>query len=119
MDKIDGSKLIPSPQLDSFQGTTRSDKADSGKGIPVGTKASENQAKTGDTVEISAKAKKLMEMRQVYESGLESLEQGPEVREEKVDEARARLNAGFYNSAQVREKVADEVADAFRGIDEL
>ena len=119
MNKIDGSQLIPSRQLDSFQGTTRSEKSDSGSGAPASGVGSENQTKTGDTVEISAKARKLMEMRQVYDAGLESVKDVPEVREAKLAEVRARLDQDFYNSVEVREKVADGLIEAFKGIDEL
>ena len=119
VNKIDGSQLTPPRQLDSFQGTARSNKSDSGQGIPAAGVAAEQGTKTGDTVEISAKARKLMEMRQVYEAGLESVGKEPDVREEKLAEVRSRLEEGFYNSTEVRQKLADGVVDAFKGIDEL
>ena len=119
MNKIDGSQSTPARQLDSFQGTARSNKSESGSGIPAEGLASENGVKTGDTAEISAKALKLMEMRQVYEAGLESVEDVPDVRAEKLAQVRSRLEEGFYNSTQVREKLADGILDTFQAIDEL
>ena len=119
LNRIDGSQLNQSRQLDSFEGTARSNKANSEQEIPAKGVASDSKAKTGDTVEISDKAKQLMAMRQVYDDGLESVEKVPDVRAEKLELVRARLDEGFYNSSEVRDKVADGVLDAFHGIDEV
>ena len=118
MNKIDGSQLTPSRQLDSFEGTARSNKTDSEKNSHAGGVTAEKATKTGDTAEISEKAKQLMALRQAYDSGLESVAKLPDVRAEKLEAVRARLDEGYYNSTEVREKVADGVLEAFRGIDE-
>jgi anti-sigma28 factor (negative regulator of flagellin synthesis) len=119
MNKIDGSPLNQSRPLDSFQGTNRSEKSDGKLGGAVSSKPAETSAKTGDTVEISDKAKLLMEMRQIYESGLKAVGQVEDVREDKLAEVRSRLETGYYNSDEVRQQIADGVLSAFLGIEEL
>lgn len=119
MNKIDGSQLNQTRPLDPFQGTTRSESSKSKAGDSAASAPAEHSGKTGDTVEISDKARILMEMRQVYESGLEALGQVEDVREEKLAEVRSRLETGFYNSVEVRQKVADGVLGAFLSIEEL
>ena len=119
MNKIDGSQLLPSRQLDSSQGLARSNKSDTDKSIPAGGSAPENTVKTSDTAEISAKARSLMEMKQAYDAGLEAVEKMPDTRADKLAQVRSRLEEGFYNSTEVREKVAGGVVETIKGIDEL
>ncbi|MBU8871892.1 MAG: flagellar biosynthesis anti-sigma factor FlgM [Gemmatimonadales bacterium] len=123
MNKIDGSQLIPTRQLDSSEAAVASKKSDATRDIPAkGTASdidSEKGVKSKDTLEISAEARNLMETRQVYDAGLESVKEIPETRADKLAQVRSRLEEGFYNSTEVRDKVANGVEDTFRGIDEL
>ena len=74
---------------------------------------------TGDTAVISDMAHRLMEMRQAMEVGYAALEAMPDMRQDKVDQARERLSQGSVGSHAVRGKVADGVAKVFKGMDSL
>ncbi len=43
----------------------------------------------------------------------------PAMREEKLAQARERLKSGFYDSNEVREKIAANVDRVFQGLEEL
>lgn len=67
----------------------------------------------GDKAEISDRAHEILDLRAAVDAGRDVLLSIPEVREDRVAEVRARLAQGFYNSGEVRDKVAGRVADMF------
>lgn len=115
MNRIDGSQLQPLPQPDSSQGTQRSDQAGQNPGVAPEQTAPEKEARAGDTLEISDKARQLMELRQIYDAGLEAVAREPEMRSDKVEQAKQRLESGFYHSVEVRQKIADGVLGTIEG----
>lgn len=118
MDKINGSPLLQSGMLDRFQGTkTEKSKGaeDTGASAPQGAPA----APTTDKADISETAHKLMDLRQAVDVGRNSLEQLPEIRQERIDEVRQRMAEGYYQSPEVQSKVAEKLGSLFSAIDEI
>lgn len=72
-----------------------------------------------DRVEISDTAHQLMDLRQAVDSGRMALGVLPEVREDKLEEVRAKLQQGFYQSVEVRDKVAGALGGVLRNLDQL
>jgi len=122
MDKINGSQQLRPGILDSARQNEQvnADKTWEAKGtqaadaVPTGTKQV-----PGDTVEISATAHRLMELRQALETGYAAIAALPETRQDKVAQARENLQAGSNDSAAVREKVAGEVEKVLEGMEKL
>jgi len=119
MDKINGSPLLRQGVLDNSRQSDRVGK--DGKPVDVLSEIAPaaNKPAGGDTAEISDTAHRLMELRQAVDSGRVALDALPEVRPEKLEIARMRIKSGFYNSADVRERVATGVANVIKGIEEL
>ena len=64
----------------------------------------------GDSVELFSDVRQAQELQSRL---AQEARNAPEVREEKVAEARARLEAGEYDSEEVRETIADRLLDQF------
>ena len=64
----------------------------------------------GDSVELFSDVRQAQELQSRL---VQEAKNAPEVREEKVAEARARLEAGEYDSEEVRETIADRLLDQF------
>lgn len=110
MDRIQGSSLAPHGALNNL---SRSGKADE-SGRDEATSAALDRdsvaaAKAGDTAEISDAGKHLVDLKQAVEVGKVALAALPDVREDRVSEARERLSEGFYHSAAVRDQVAEKL----------
>lgn len=119
MDKINGFAAMSRGLLDRFQGAGRADD-------PVSeTEAKDRDVGQGpksapaDVAEISPKAHRLIALRHAMDSGLKALEDVPEVRPDRVAEARARLNRGYYNSVEVRARVAERLDDVARHLEDI
>ncbi len=118
MDKINGSSVLRQSGLDNTRHGDRIDdqkKADQSQSLVPST----TPGLTGDTAVISDTAHRLMEMRQAMEVGYAALAALPEIRQEKVDQARQRLSAGQSDPSSVRDKVASGVDKVFKGMDSL
>ena len=119
MDKINGSPLIRPGGVDKFLGTARSEKdqnaelekTENGNGPP--------KAKPADTMEISDAAHQMVDLRRAVDTGRTAIEALPETREDKVAEAKKRIHQGFYNSTEVRDKIADHLGSVLSKMDEL
>ena len=64
----------------------------------------------GDRIEVSNDAKRAQELQSRL---AEEARNAPEIREDRVAEARARLEAGEYDSEAVRETIANRLLDQF------
>lgn len=118
MNPINNSPHLRQGVIDAFQGTQRRDEAGSraeGAGAPRGA-GTESLA---DRAEISATAHRLVDLRRTLDVGRAAAAQEPDVRQERVDQARERLASGYYNSVEVLAKVAGGVDKVIRGIEEL
>lgn len=119
MDKINGSPLVRPGGLEKFLGTARSEKDDKADRTGSEGVAATRNAPPADTMEISEAAHRLVDLRQAVETGRKAMEALPEIREDKVEEARKRLAQGYYNSPEVMDKVATKLGSVFEKIDEL
>lgn len=66
-----------------------------------------------DKAEISTRAHEMVDLRRMVDAGRDVMHQLPEMRAEKIAEARQKLSEGFYRSTEVREQVAGKLADMF------
>ncbi|MBK8166119.1 MAG: flagellar biosynthesis anti-sigma factor FlgM [bacterium] len=114
MDKINGSPLLRQGLLDRFRGSERGS-------THLGAPDSTNQPakKPADKADISDAAHRLVDLRAAVEAGRAALAQVPDVRPEKVAAARERLATGFYQSAEVRQAVAERVGSVIESLDSL
>jgi len=59
----------------------------------------------------------LVELKQAVEVGKAALAALPDVREDRVAQARERMAEGFYHSIAVREKVAERLSGVLGALD--
>ncbi len=119
MDKIIGSPLSQPGALDKFQGTGRSEKKETSATEQGLGGETPNVANQGDKAEISATAHRLMDLRQAVDTGRTAIAGLPELRENKLAEARERLASGYYQSDEVQEELAAKLDGVFRKMDAL
>lgn len=119
MDRINGFTNLSKGLLERFQGADRTDSQDEERSADVSASGRERRAVPTDTADISAKAHRLIALRHAVDSGRQALEGLPEVRQDRVDRARERLNRGFYNSVEVRTRVAERLDDLTRKLEDL
>lgn len=118
MNRIDGQRALPSRTLDSSAQAQLRKEAMNRSGAYEGDAAPQRSTATGDEAVISDKAQQLMEMRRTYEVGLAAVAREPNLREEKLAQVRARLEEGYYESPQVRERISEGVLRAIEGTEE-
>jgi len=70
-----------------------------------------NEQKVSDKVEISSKGKNLQNLEAIKRKAQAVLKNTPEVREEKINEVKKRVQSGYYNSPQVINNIADRLID--------
>jgi len=110
MDRIQGSSLTPHGALNNFSRTGKAEESGREEATsPAVERDSETGSKAGDTAEISAAGKQLVNLKQAVEVGKAALAALPDVRQDRVAEARERLSQGFYHSAAVRGRVAEKL----------
>ena len=119
MDRINGSPLHRLGNVDKLLGNTQDAKgkkaeesAESGPNLAV-------QPNPADTLEISEAAHRMVDLRRAVDTGREAIENMPEVREDKIALAKKRLEQGYYQSAQVRDEIAQKLGSVFSTLDEL
>ncbi len=69
--------------------------------------------------EISDTAQKLVDLRAAVDTGRAALEALPDVREEKLAQARQRLQDGHYQSPEVQKKMSGILQGVLSKLDEL
>ncbi len=119
MDKINGFTNLSKGLLERFQGSRRTDVSDTEQSSKVGGAGSERRSAPADTAEISPKAHRLIALRHALDSGHKALDELPDVRQDKVDQVRARLSKGFYNSVEVRSRVIERLEVVARHMEDL
>ncbi len=72
----------------------------------------QTQSTRSDEIDISGNARFARTLSRVRER----IEQAPDVRADRVAEAKQKLDSGAYNSQQVIDEVAGRIADVFRGV---
>ncbi len=112
LNKIQSSALPRSPQVEQYQ-QAREHKRSNFAG-PNDLRSQQAPMPAGeDQAEISANAKKLVDLRQALNTGISALEEEPDTRASKMAQVKDRLASGFYQSADVRDKVAGRLATLF------
>ena len=66
-----------------------------------------NQA--NDKVEISSEARKLQDSSAVQSAATQAVNDGPEVRENKIEEVRQKIADGLYDQANIASALADKL----------
>lgn len=117
MDKINGSPLMRPGLLDRF----KVDKKENEGADKPSTSNSADSPTTApaDRAEISDTAHQLMDLRAAVDVGRVSLEGVPDVRQDRVAEAKKRLEQGYYNSQVVKDEVAGTLAKVLGKMDEI
>lgn len=116
MERINSAPLYRQGLLERFRG---SDARPGNAGQEPAASAGSSAGGAADKAEISDGARRLVDLRRAVDAGRAALSTLPDVRPEKVAAARERLASGFYQSAAVRETVADRVAGVVEGLDAL
>lgn len=119
IERIDGFAAFGRQLLEKFQGPGQTPKQ--------GVEAPENTTEfgdarpkaSGDTADISPKAHHLIALRHAMDSGHKALEKVPEVRPDRIAEAKSRLNRGYYNSIEVRQRVAERLDVVARKLEDI
>jgi len=69
--------------------------------------------KNGDKIEISSEARKLRDTQAIFKSAAAALKESPEVREDKVQEVREKMEQGYFQTAEVRREIAEKILQNF------
>ena len=118
MDRINGFSSLTRELLNRFNGSEASPSRDENVAEASALRG-DNRATRTDKADISPKAHRLIALRNAMESGLEALNSVPEIRPDRVAEARARLDRGFYNSIEVRTRVAERLDDVAQKMEDI
>ncbi len=121
MDRIQGPNLTRQGALKGFRNTQQTDNQHlGGDTAPAGAPSDGGKAApTRDQAVISQAGRQLVDLRQAVDTGRAALEALPDVRQQKVDQARKRLDQGFYQSPAVREEVAGKLSGVLAALDKL
>jgi Anti-sigma-28 factor, FlgM len=117
MEKINGSPLMRPGVLDRFQ-VGKKDKDDKAKSGGVNTSNVPDHV-PADKAEISDTAHQLMDLRAAVDVGRAALESVADVREDKVAEAKKRVEQGYYNSQVVQDELAETLSKVLGNMDEI
>ncbi len=119
MDKINGEPILRQGALESSRHSDRLDAAKKKAAEAAEDALGGPAANFGDTAQISDAAHRMMDLRRAVDVGRAAFSTLPATREEKLALARERLKSGFYDSSDVREKIATGVDQVFQGLEEL
>ncbi len=118
MNKIDGAGFIQPNILDKFLKSNASHEEKPDRLASSGGQATAGK-QGGDRVEISEHARKLDDLRHTLEASRKAYSLLPDVRQERLAQARARLESGFYDSAEVRDEVAARLGAVFKQLESI
>jgi hypothetical protein len=106
MNKIDTSGMTQSNLVDGYH------QVQPNKDRPGSKEFSQHRAQPSfsDHAQISDDARRLVDLRQAVDVGRAAVERASEVRDERVAQVRERLESGFYQSTEVRERVAERIS---------
>ncbi len=118
MDRINGFSNLSRELLDRFKGSGRA-ASENEISSDHRTGRSDHRAAPADKADISPKAHRLIALRNAMDQGMKALEKVPEVRQDRVAEARSRLERGYYNSVEVRTRVAERLDDVTSKMEDI
>jgi hypothetical protein len=111
LNKVDHSALTQSHLVDSYR-PSRQQKNDTFAGPKeLGTQAP--PAPTTDQADISRDAHRLVELKNAVDAGRTALEGDQPSHADRLAQVKERLASGFYESAAVRDRVADKISTLF------
>ncbi len=106
---IDRTSGVNDSLIGRIAGNQNLIKQDEAKKTTPGTSNDGHSLRGGDKVEISIEAKVLQKTLSGLKAEIGKL---PDVREEKVNQAKARIESGFYNRDTVTKEIAKSIAKA-------
>ena len=117
MNKINAPQLVQPHYLDKF---AKSDGRNTAASNQHSSPAAPGQTARGsEQVQISEQAHKLAQMERTLESGRAALARVDDLREDRIAEARQRLSSGYYDSLEVRSRIAGRLDQVFEAMDAL
>lgn len=117
MHKITGSHLVQPHYLDKFSKNAEPSTAATPE--RPGTANADPAERTADRAVISEHARRLEALQQALDAGRAALARPADPRDEKLNQVRTRLAAGYYDSPLVADQVAAKVVNVFDGMDAL
>jgi anti-sigma28 factor (negative regulator of flagellin synthesis) len=99
--RISAISEILNPEIKKIEGAKKAENSAHSKAVPV------------DKTELSVKGKRLNETKAQIEVIASKLSNEPEIRPEKIAEAREKINNGFYDSAEFIDKLANKLLEDF------
>ncbi len=106
---IDKTSGINNSLVERIAGNQNLAKPDDTKKTTHGTSSEGHSLRGGDKVEISIEAKVLHKTLSDLKAEIGKL---PDIREEKINQAKARIESGFYNRDTVTKEVAKSITNA-------
>jgi hypothetical protein len=121
LNKVDGGALVPSAYQEQARDLVRKERVMESR-TPTNHSSEPERVvkpkpKQGDVAEISTDARRMVDLHTTYAAGRAALDRTPDTRADVLARVRERLATGFYNSVEVRERVAARVAEVVRDLD--
>jgi anti-sigma28 factor (negative regulator of flagellin synthesis) len=117
-DKVNLNQALNQRAMAEFQKTVRNPdvaKDETSTVKELGTTT--NKVSTRETFEKSSDAKTLEEMKLLIQAGRDSMNDTPDLDEQRLESIRERLLNGDYDTPQVREKVSQSLARVMKILD--
>jgi hypothetical protein len=119
MHRIGKPNLVQPHVLDRYRQSHPPKQAEANETGAAASQAKIRPQQVSDKLEISENARKLEDLRRNVDAGREALQSVPDVRQERLDEVRQRLQRGYYDSEKVRRTIATRLADVIKRLDSL
>lgn len=121
LNKVDGSSLVPSAYQEQARDLERKVRVMETRTPTNHSSAAERvvkpKPKQGDVADISTDAHRMVDLHTTFAAGSAAVNRTPDTRADILAKVRERLATGFYNSVEVRERVAARVAEVVRDLD--
>ena len=115
---IVGSELARSRVLDRFDRSSGTDENSTDR-LQQGSAERDAGGPVSDRLELSDNARKLDGVKRALETGMQAMSAVPDVREDRVAQAKERLASGHYDSDEVRRDVAAKLGAVMKKLDSL
>ena len=119
IDKINGFAAMGRQHLNRSEDKTSVEKREDRNYTEEPGTRNETRSAGGDKLEISPKAHRLIALRDAMEQGQQAVDEIPAVRPDRVAEVRSRMERGFYNSVEVRSRVAEQLGEVARNLEDI
>ncbi|MFH1844485.1 MAG: flagellar biosynthesis anti-sigma factor FlgM [bacterium] len=120
MNNIDRPSHVQPGILEQFQKSAGKTRRQNETGSPDdGTLNVGPGSAPADRAEISENARKLEDLSTLHKAGQRAMESVPDVRQDRIAQARERLESGYYNSDEVRQDVAGRLGAVLKKLETL